>query len=151
MPNRSGTRTNRPTTGYGEVSVTGLVELQRALKQIDPDLQKELKGRLKRIGDKVRDRVRSKMPKRTGRARASVRSGATNTGAYVVHGKASTPYTPWLDFGGTLKATGGRRNVQHRPVLREGRYLYPSIEELAPETRAEALEAFQATARRLNL
>lgn len=144
-------RRNRPSTGYGEVSVTGLVELQRALKQIDPVLQKKLKGRLKKIGTKVKQRVQSKMPVRSGRARRAVTTGVTNTGAYIKHGNKGAPYTPWLDFGGRLVPVGRRMNTQRRPVLREGRYLYPAIEEMAPVTRAEALAAFEETARELGL
>lgn len=144
-------RRNRPSTGYGEIQVTGLVELQRALKNLEPEVQKHLKSRLKKVGELVKRRVQSKMPVRSGKARSSVRVGVTNTGAYVAHGKASAPYTPWLDFGGQLKPIGGRKNTQNRPVLREGRYLYPAIEETAPQTRAAALKAFEETAREVGL
>lgn len=151
MPNRTVHRRNRPRTGYGEVSVTGLAELQKALKDIDPVLRKQLKGRLRKIGLLVKKRVQQKMPSRSGRARRAVKVGTTNTGAYVAHGSKSVPYTPWLDFGGMLLPTGARRNTQRRPVLREGRYLYPAIEEMSPQTRALALEAFEETKRELGL
>lgn len=135
----------------GAVEVEGLKELRRSLGQIDKSLQKNLRGRFKVIGDKVAARARDRMPRRTGRAAASVKSGVSGNKAYVQHGKATVPYVGWLDFGGVLKPTGARRNTITRPRIQGGRYLYPAIEQMAPQTQKEALEAIEATKRELGL
>lgn len=135
----------------GEIHVEGLKELRRALGQIDPQLQKNLRGRLKSIGDKVAERARQMMPKRSGRAASSVKSGVSGNTAYVQTGKKTVPYAAWLDFGGTLRPSGGRRGTQHRQVIPGGRYLYPAIEQMRSQTEREALEAFEETARELGL
>ena len=129
------------------VHVEGLKELRRALGQVDPALQKALRGRLKRIGERVADRARQRMPKRSGRAAGSVKAGASGNNAYVQTGKKSVPYAAWLDFGGTLRPTGKRHNTIERPRIQHGRYLYPAIEEMRPETQRQAVEAFEQAAR----
>jgi hypothetical protein len=133
------------------VHVEGLKELRRSLGQIDKQLPKNLRGRLKRVGDKIAARAAQSMPKRTGRAAGSVKAGVSGNTAYVQTGKKTVPYAAWLDFGGTLKPTGGRRNTQVRPRIPGGRYLYPAIEALRPQTEREAREAFDDTARELGL
>lgn len=136
------------------VHVEGLRELRKALGQVDPQLQKNLRGRLKKIGDKVATRARSKMP-RSGKphphAADSVKAGVSGNNAYVQTGKASVPYAAWLDFGGTLKPSGKRHNTQVRPRIPGGRYLYPAINEMRPQTEREAVEAFNETAREVGL
>ena len=42
------------------------------------------------------------MPVKSGRARASVKSGVSGNNAYVQSGKKAVPYVGWLDFGGVL-------------------------------------------------
>jgi hypothetical protein len=56
-----------------------------------------------------------------------------------------------LDWGGTLKPSGGRHNTQVRPRIKGGRYLYPAIHALRADTEREAREAFEDTARELGL
>ena len=149
MAQRQRGRSNRPNTGFAEIQ--GLAELNLALSRIEPQLRKNLNKRMRAIAAEVRDAVRAVMPKRSGRARASVRSGVSITGAYIVSGKKEVPYVPWLDFGGTLRPTGGRKGLQRRPVIREGRYLYPTIARLAPKTRDAARQAIEDTKNELGL
>lgn len=133
------------------VSVEGLAELRRALGRVSPELPKTLRAKLKPIGDRIAGRARSKMPKRTGRAAGSVKSGVSGNRAYVQIGKASVPYAAWLDFGGTLHPVGGRHGTQRRPMIPGGRYLYPAIGEMAPQTLQAAVEAFEDAARSAGL
>jgi hypothetical protein len=133
------------------VRVEGLAELRRALGRIDKTLPKHLRGKLKTVGDKVAALARSKMPSRSGRARASVKAGVSGNNAYVQGGKASVRYYGWLDYGGTLRPTGNRRGTQHRPVVRKGRYLYPSIDEMRPQIVSGANAAFDLTKQELGL
>lgn len=140
----------RVQTG-GAVSVEGLKELRKALGQIDKQLPKNLRVRLKKIGDVVAADARAHMPVKTGRARASVKSGVSGNTAYVQEGKQAVPYVAWLDFGGTLKPTGRRRNTISRPRLPRGRYLYPAIDRNRDRIVTEAVAAFDETARELGL
>lgn len=128
--------------------VGGLRDLSRKLKAIDPALEKELRGTLRSIAARVASKTRARVPVRTGRARASVRSGANASAAWVAEGKASVPYMGWLDFGGVLKPTGGRRNTISRPVLKEGRYLYPSVAADRVETVRDVRKAMDEAARK---
>lgn len=142
---------------FGGVEVVGLTELQRALRDIEPTLKKEFNKELRNIGNKVVTQVRAKMPVKTGRARASVKSGVRNGVAYVQGGKATVPYYPWLDFGGPTRAQGpnGPWRNGWKPGRREfiprGRYLYPTVDEMQPEIEKSAEEAFERTARQLGL
>lgn len=134
-----------------QVTVEGLAKLRRALKQVDADLPKELRTSMKLIGDKLASAIRAKVPQRSGKAAASVRSGVSGNTAYIAAGKKAVPYFGWLDFGGTLKPTGGRRGTQSRPVLKEGRYIYPTLAEHREETTLAAVAAMDATARKAGL
>lgn len=137
--------------GGGAVRVEGLAELRRALTQIDKQLPKNLRVRLKKIGDVVAADARSHMPVKSGRARASVKSGASGNSAYVQEGSQQAPYVPWLDYGGVLKPTGHRHNTIRRARVPQGRYLYPSIRRNEGRIAAEAVKAFEETARELGL
>jgi hypothetical protein len=134
-----------------DVNVHGFRELNRALKRVEPELQKELRTELRGIARTVAMKVRAKIPRRSGRAARSVRFGASARAAYVQHGDKAAPYVGWLDFGGTLRPTGGRKNTIRRPVVDGGRYLYPTIAENRESTLRAALDAFKKAARRAKL
>lgn len=140
-----------PGSGYGDVRIEGLRELNAALKRLDPALQKGLRTSFIRVGRRVAADAKSRMPVRSGRARASVRAGATNRGAYVAEGRADAPYVGWLDWGGVLRPSGRRRNTQVRPRIGKGRYLYPAIEANSAVIRREALSAIEEATQRAGL
>lgn len=121
-----------------DLHVAGLKEVEMALRRVDPELKKQLRQELKRAAEPVareaRRRVARSIKNRsrsTGKAERSLRVVLSYGNVYIVGGKASVPYFGWLDFGGTLKRTGERRNTQHRPIVRHagaaGRYVYPAI------------------------
>lgn len=133
------------------VRVENLAQFRKALGAVDPALPKALRDKLKPIGENIATRARSTMPRRTGRAAASVRSGVSGNRAYVQIGKAAVPYAAWLDFGGTLKPSGRRHNTQVRPKVKGGRYLFPAIAAMRPETERAAAKAFDQAAREAGL
>lgn len=133
------------------VRVEGLAELRRALGGIDKALPKHLAKRLKAVGERVAANARGRMPSRSGRARSSVKAGTSGNTAHVQGGRKAIPYYGWLDFGGTLRPTGGRRNTQRRPKLKKGRYLYPAIDAMGPQIKSGASDAFSDTKRQLGL
>lgn len=102
--------------------VNGLRELQAALKAIDGEAQKELRGVLNDAAQVVVKHARPLMPVKTGTAAASLKVLSTQREARVKEGSAKAPYAPWLDYGG---AVGRNRSVK-RPFVKGGRYVYPA-------------------------
>jgi hypothetical protein len=125
------------------ITVEGVADLNRSLRRADPEMQKALRRSFRGLAVKARDRIRSIVPARSGRARSSVRASATGKSAYVAAGKAAVPYVGWLDFGGTLQPSGKRRGTQVRPVVARGRYLYPTLDRLRPEMIRDAQAAIR--------
>jgi hypothetical protein len=104
------------------IRVEGLKEFSRNLKKLDGDLPKALRIALNEAADIVVSGARSRIPRRTGRASASVKARSTRTASRVVGGSNRVPYYPWLDFGGRV----GKGKSVRRPFLKEGRYIYAS-------------------------
>lgn len=137
------------------VHVTGIPELARALKSVDKDLYRELRLGMKGIADHVVGVAQQKMPYRTGTAAGSLRPRATAKGAAIAFpgGEDTGPrdYYPWLDFGGT---TGHGHQIGRagsgsvvRPIIKGGRYLYPSIAESRDEIGERTYDLIEKVAR----
>lgn len=118
------------------IRVEGLAEFRRNLKQLNSDLPKALRLALNQAADIVVSDARPRVPKRTGRAAASIRARSTQTAVRVAGGSARVAYYPWLDFGGRV----GRNKSVRRAFLKEGRYIYRSYFDNT-EKFAEVLEA----------
>lgn len=129
----------------GQVAVVGLKDLKRALRQVDVALPKQLRTAFKPIAEHVVSEVRSKLPTRSGEAAASVRPRASQTGAGIAFPAGGVPwrgvkadYFPWLDFGGTTgpghvaNGHNGYGGSIVRPIVKGGRYVYPTIKEQGP-------------------
>lgn len=114
------------------IQITGLRQMNKALKQVDTDLPKGTRLALNEGATIVADEARPHVPRRTGRAAATYRARSTRTAARVAIGGAKAPYVPWLDFGGTA-------NTAKRQFIKSGRYLFPALERKRPEVLA-ALE-----------
>jgi hypothetical protein len=108
------------------VKIEGLNQFVRDLKTIDAELPKMVRRAFNASTDLVVDDARPQIPRRSGRARGSVRSRSTQTFARITGGGAKAPHYPWLDFGGRV----GRRKSVHRAFLVEGRYIYRSYYDL---------------------
>lgn len=102
------------------IKVDGLAQFSRNLKKLDSDLPKALRVALNEAADLVVTGAKTRVPKKTGKAAASIKPASTRTAVRVKAGGKRAPYYPWLDFGGRV---GKRRSVK-RPFLKEGRYLY---------------------------
>lgn len=111
-----------------KISIEGLAEFNRALRQIDKEAQKQLRLVGNAAADILISRTRPKIPSLTGAARDSLKARSTRTSARVSVGGRKAPHYPWLDFGGK---TGIRQSVQ-RDFYKEGRYLYPTLREERP-------------------
>lgn len=111
-----------------DIQVTGLRELSKALRQAGPEHAKALRTRFKELADVVAADARGRVKRRSGETAASIRSAGDNRGASVIGGRGNVARYGWLDFGGVLKASGGRRNTQHRERPARGRYILPALD-----------------------
>lgn len=108
-----------------KIKVSGLREFQRALKQMDADLPKQLRTALNEASGIVIDYASGHMPSRSGRAKASLKARSTQREARVGLGGRKAPYAPWLDFGGEGRRKG---RPSARPFIKSGRYVYKGLE-----------------------
>jgi hypothetical protein len=106
------------------VHIEGLREFQASLRRIDSGLPKTLRLVLNDAAEVVVEGAQQLVPHRSGAARGSIRAASTQREARVRAGGARAPYYPWLDFGGAV----GRANSVRRPFLRDGRYIYPTLD-----------------------
>ena len=127
-----------------KVEVRGIKEVSAALKRVGDDLPKELQAEFRAIAQRIVDEAASKVPSQSGRAAGSIKPRASKKGAGVAAGGARVPYYGWLDFGGHRP----RDNAVSRPFIRQGRYLYPTVEEHREDIGAAALEAVEKVARK---
>lgn len=120
----------------GAIRITGLNEFTRNLRKLDREVPKAMRVALNDAADIVLDYARPHIPRRSGKAAASLRAASTTRAVRVRAGGAKAPYYPWLDFGGRV----GRKKRTKRPYIREGRYLYPAL--------SAKREQFEAAVRR---
>jgi hypothetical protein len=134
-----------------KLEMKGLRELLAAMRKVAPEAKREFQNELKTIGKMVAADAAADMPRQRGKARRSVKVKVVARrgfeGVQISEGGAVAPYTPWLDFGGTVgrgrRSTArvtfhgrGRVTVQRggsrgsgsvvRPYIKDGRYLYPA-------------------------
>lgn len=104
------------------IKVSGLREFQAALKAMDGESQKQLKVVLDGVATTVASGAARRVPRKTGRAAASVRARSSQREARVMGGSKKVPYYGWLDFGGRI----GKDKSVKRPFVEGGRYIYPA-------------------------
>lgn len=103
------------------IRIDGLREFQKALRDMDRDLPKQLRIALNSASELVINYAKPKVPKRTGRAAGSLKVRSSQKAARIAAGGARAPYYPWLDFGGKIPAGPVRK------FYTEGRYIYPGL------------------------
>lgn len=117
------------------IRIEGLAQFRAGLKRMDKDLPKGIRIALNGVVDIVVDDARPRIPRRTGRAAASLKSQSTQSKARIKAGGSRAPYFPWLDFGGRT----GRNKSQVRPFFKKGRYVWLSFADKRTEV-TKALE-----------
>lgn len=105
------------------IKIEGLQRFTRELKALDAAVPKMQRQALNAAVEIVLGYARPRVPKRSGRAAASLKARSTQTAARVAAGGPRAPYYPWLDFGGRV----GRRRSVRRPFISEGRFVYPAL------------------------
>jgi hypothetical protein len=129
------------------IKVEGLREFQRALGKLNSDLPKALRIALNGAADIVVEGTRPKVPRRSGRAQASIKARSTRTTVRVSEGSNRAPYMPWLDYGGRV----GRNRSVVRPFRKEGRYLYLTFTDKRDEVTDVLTKALVDVARQAGL
>lgn len=122
-----------------KIQVTGLREFQAQLKAMDAGLPKQLRLALNEAAGVVIDYAQPRIPKRTGRAAASLKARSTQREARIAVGGNRAPYYPWLDFGGEGRKRG---RPAKREFIKSGRYVYKGLEvkrDRVTEIMSEAL------------
>lgn len=107
------------------IRVDGLRQFQKALRDMDADLPKQIRLILNEAAQEVIDYAKPKVPRRTGRAVASIKARSSQREVRIAVGGTKAPYYPWLDFGGEGRRKG---RPAERPFIRGGRYLYPGLD-----------------------
>lgn len=130
------------------VTLTGIKELNTALRKAGSDLPKGMRLALNEGTEKLAGYIRPEVPSRSGRARGSIKAGSTRTAARLRVGGSRAPYYPWLDFGGEGRIRG---HPAHRDFIREGRYVYPTLRRRKPELIDDLNEAIADVIRRAGL
>lgn len=105
------------------IAVEGMKQLQRALKDLDGESQKEIRVALNRVADTVAQGAARRVPVRTGKARASLKAMSSQRETRVSAGGRKAPYYGWLDFGGRI----GKNKSVRRPFVKGGRYIWPTV------------------------
>jgi hypothetical protein len=104
------------------IKIEGLNQFVKNLKTLDRNLPKAVRLAFNLAADVVVDDAQPRIPRRSGKARSSVKARSTQRFARVSGGGNKAPYYPWLDFGGRV----GRAKSIKRPFLSDGRYIYHS-------------------------
>lgn len=113
--------------------------LRQVARQVDPAAARALTD----VAGRVVAQVRAAVPRKSGRATASVRK----SGAGLEFGGAVAPYFPWLDFGGKV----GRKQLVTRPYESKGRYVFPAIRQHRADMEREAERALGKVIQRAGL
>lgn len=133
------------------VSVQGLTQFRKAIKQLSPELAKEFRRDMKDVAVIVARAAAPNVPVVTGMAASSVQASTSGSTVQVRAGGAKAPYFGWLEFGGVLHPVGGRHNTITRAKVRRGRTLMPAVDAHHAELIAAAEKAIRNAARKAGL
>lgn len=129
------------------IRVAGLRELQAALKAVDGEAQKELRVIGNDAADLIVSGTQRLVPRRSGRARGSIRATSSQREVRISAGGARAKHYAWLDFGGSV----GRGGSVKRPFIRKGRYLYPTYDRRKGALHARLVKGLVAVAERAGM
>ena len=107
-----------------EVRVRGGVELAAGSRRLFQKVGPAAIRRFRRVAENSAGVVRTRVPRVTGRLAGSVAVGETDRSATLGMGRGYPVqlYAGWIEFGGT----------RGRPMVKRGRYVYPTALESQP-------------------
>lgn len=124
------------------VQVAGLAQFRRGLRDLDRAAPRALRLAGNEAAQLVVDAARPMVPKRSGRAAASIKTRSSQSVVRVVSGGARAPYMPWLDYGGNV----GKDDTAHRKFEPDGRYVYPAFRRVRSQFDTVLMTALQRIA-----
>lgn len=125
------------------VQVTGLREFRRSLRDLDRAAPRALRLAGNRAAQLVVDAAVPTVPRKTGKAAASIKARSSQAVTRVVSGGNRAPWMPWLDYGGNV----GVNDSAHRQFMPDGRYVYPAFRRVRDEFSSVLTEALAEIAR----
>ena len=123
------------------IEIEGLRDFMRSLRDMDAALPKALRLAGNAAAAIVVDEAQKRVPRRSGRAAASVKARSTRVAVRISSGGKRAPYFPWLDYGGKV---GPAKSVS-RPWRPDGRYVYPAF----TDNREKVDDAYRAALREI--
>lgn len=96
------------------IRVEGLQEMRRALRRMDKDIRKDVRGIDKEVALEVAEVVRAETPTLSGRLAKSVKGGADSSGGFVRAGGAKLLYGQPIHWGWP------RRNIEANRFMVRG-------------------------------
>jgi hypothetical protein len=103
--------------------IEGLRDFQRALRDAENGLQKQLRVVFNDAADIVVGSARPFIPTRTGALAGTLRAASGQRDATVALGRGKTTrYAGWVEFGGRRG-----RSEARRPFVKGGRSMYPAV------------------------
>lgn len=106
------------------IEVDGMIKFRQSLAALRSELPAVVILALGEAGDLIISSARPTIPRRTGRAAASLRGEAHPKGVRIKAGGSDVPYYAWLEFGGAA----GRNHSVQRTLVPEGRYIFPAYQ-----------------------
>ncbi len=129
------------------IDVSGLNRIRSGFQTISDDSSDAAESATSYAANLLVSTTQPKVPYVTGAARRSIVARPSGSLARVTAGGEVAPHYAWLDFGGRA----GRNLAVYRQVVREGRYLYPSLREIDPKIRARSVSVIEQVIRSAGL
>lgn len=130
---------------YGGIRVTGLKDILRDLRKLDPALYKELRVRLKKAVKVIADDAKKKAPHRTGGLAKGIVPSVTQKGAKLV---SKAPHGRVIEFGARHPVFGNRNNWVFQPA---GAHVFPAVKAGQGDIAREAVAALEDSIREAGL
>lgn len=134
----------RDIGGGVAVRIDGLTDLLKNLKKLEPEVSKELRGRLREIVKVVAADARKRAPHKSGALAKKIVPSVTNKGAAV---QSKAPHARISEFGGRHPVFGHDRWVFHpaRP------HVFPAVEAHRDDVQTQGSEALSDAIRKAGL
>lgn len=124
------------------IQIVGLAQFRRNLRDLDTALPRALRLAGNEAANLVVDAARVTVPRRSGKAAASIKAKSSQSATRITSGGARAPYMPWLDYGGRV----GKNNTARREFIKDGRYVYPAFRRERPNVEKVLREALERVA-----
>lgn len=131
------------------LKITGATEFRSKIKRVRDGLPKTMHDALNDAKDLFLSDVQPRIPRRTGRAAASLHVKVDLDRLHIEAGGSRAPYFGWLDFGGNRRGRGG--GIARRPYRASGRYVLFYLQRDLPKVVDTVQDAVLESARHAGL